>query len=149
SGESVGNGARSGRRGALGGARLGDVLPVAGPVDVDANGVHGDAVEDGGGERGVAEVAAPVAERDIGGDGGGNAAVPAVDEVVEGVRGSWLVAALLDLAEADVVDDQQRGARPTLEAARVGVVSEAGVEIVEEVDAARVAHGDALLAGAE
>ena len=42
-------------------------------------------------------------------DGGGDAAVPSIDEVVEGVRGGGLVAALLDLAEADVVDDEQLG----------------------------------------
>lgn len=75
--------------------------------------------------------------------------MPAVDEVVEGVGGGRLVAALLDLAEADVVDDQQRGAGPSLEPAGVGAVGEAGVEIVEEVDAAGVAHLNPLLAGAQ
>ena len=74
--------------------------------------------------------------------------MPAIDEVVEGVGGGRLVGALLDLAEADVVDDEEFWARPALEATRVGSVGEPGVEIVEEIDAAGVAHADALLAGA-
>src|ERR1700683_2556778 len=51
--------------GALSCALGGDVLSVAGPVDLDADGVHREAVEDGRGEGGVAEKASPVAERDI------------------------------------------------------------------------------------
>ena len=39
------------------------MLAVARAIDVDADGVHGEAVEDGGGDDGVAEIAAPVAER--------------------------------------------------------------------------------------
>jgi hypothetical protein len=46
--------------------------------------VHGEPVEDGGGQRGVAEVATPVAERDVGGHGGRGATVAAVDQIVEG-----------------------------------------------------------------
>ena len=126
--------------GVLVGAQVGDVLAVAGAVDVDADGVHGEPVEDGDGDGGVAEVAPPVAESDVGGDGGGDAAVPAVDEVEEGVGGGGLVVALLDLAEANVVDDEQVGAGPGLEAPGVGVVGEAGVEVVEQVDAAGVAQ---------
>ncbi|MEO8178804.1 MAG: hypothetical protein ABI895_08230 [Deltaproteobacteria bacterium] len=34
------------------------MLAVAGPVDIDANGVHREAIDDRSGERGVAEVAA-------------------------------------------------------------------------------------------
>ena len=75
--------------------------------------------------------------------------MPAIDEVVQGVGGGRLVAALLDLAQADVVDDQERRASPALEPASVGAVGEAGVEIVEQIDAAGVAHVDALLAGAQ
>jgi hypothetical protein len=75
--------------------------------------------------------------------------VSAVDEVVEGLRGGGLVGAPLDLAHADVVDDQERWARPALEAAGIGAIGEAGVEIVEEVDAARVAQVDALFARAQ
>src|SRR5260221_4534110 len=41
--------------GALAGTLGGNVLSVAGPVDVDEDGVHGEAVEDRRGERGVAE----------------------------------------------------------------------------------------------
>ena len=145
----IGPGAGSGRRRALGGAGLGDVLAPTRAGDVDADGVHGEAVEDRGGEGHVAEVAAPVAERDVRGDRGGDVGVPPIEEVVQGVRGGRLVGALLDLAEADVVDDQEFGARPGLEAAGVGAVGEAGVEIVEQIDAAGVAHADALLAGAQ
>src|SRR5262252_841936 len=43
---------------AAGGALVGDVLAKARTVDVDPERVHGEPVEDGGGERGVAEVAA-------------------------------------------------------------------------------------------
>jgi hypothetical protein len=50
----------SGRGLALGSASLGDVLAPARSGDVDADGVHGEAVEDRGGQAGVAEVAAPV-----------------------------------------------------------------------------------------
>lgn len=133
----------------VGGPALGDVLAVARTVDVDADRVHGEAVEDRGGKGSVAEKAAPVAKRDVRGDGGGDAGVPPIDEVVEGVRSGRLIAALLDLAEADVVNDQELGADPGLEAAGVGAIGEAGVQIVEEIDAAGVAHGEALFAGTE
>jgi hypothetical protein len=63
------------------------VLSEARTGDVDADSVHREAVEDRGGQGGVAEVTAPVAERDIRGDRGGNVAMPAVDQVVERVRG--------------------------------------------------------------
>ncbi|HEX2685962.1 MAG TPA: hypothetical protein VHN14_05065 [Kofleriaceae bacterium] len=111
--------------------------------------MHGEAVEDRGGEGSVAEEAAPVAERDVRGDGGGDAGVPPIDEVVEGVSRGRLIATLLDLAEADVVNDQEIRASPGLEAAGVGAIGEAGVEIIEEVEAASVAHGEALFAGTE
>ena len=78
--------------------------------------MHGQAVEDRGGQGGIAEVAAPVAEGDVRGDGGGGVAMTAVDEVVERMRGGRLVVAALDLAEADVVDEQELGAGPALEA---------------------------------
>ena len=41
----------SARRGLLAGPRLGEVLAVARAVDVDADGVHRESVEDGRGER--------------------------------------------------------------------------------------------------
>jgi hypothetical protein len=75
--------------------------------------------------------------------------VSTIDEVVQGVRGGGLVGTLLDLAEADVVDDEERGARPALEAASIGTIGEAGVEIVEQIDAANVAHANPLLACAQ
>jgi len=56
-----------------GGAVTCDFLAIAGAVDVDADGVHGDAVEDGDGEGGIAEIAAPGGELDVGGEGGGDA----------------------------------------------------------------------------
>src|SRR5436190_15641913 len=73
--------------------------------------------------------------------------MPTIDEIVEGVSRRRFIAALLDLSEADVVDDQEVRARPGLEAAGVGAIGEAGVEIIEEVDAPGVAHGEALFAG--
>src|SRR5271170_1373568 len=54
-----------------------DVLAVAGAVDVDADGMHGEAVEDAGGDGGVTEVAPPFTQVDIGSDGGGKLSVPA------------------------------------------------------------------------
>lgn len=72
----------------------------------------------------------------------------AVDQVEKRVGGGRLVVALLHLAEADVVDDEEVGASPALEAAGVRVVGEAGVEIVEEIDAPGVADVEHLLAGA-
>jgi len=127
-------------------ALVGEVLAVARAADVEAEGAHGEAVEDGHGEGGVAEVAAPVGERDVGADGGAGAAVPGVDEAEQEVGRGGFVVALADLAEADVVDDEQGRPGPALEAGAVGVVGEAGVEVVDEVDAAGVADGDALLA---
>lgn len=62
--------------------------------------------------------------------------MPLVDEVVEGVSGGGLVVALLHLAEADVVDDEQLGGGPLLETTGIGAVAETGIEIVEEVNAA-------------
>ena len=134
------------RLGLLASTSLRDVLSITRSININANGVHGEAVEDGGGEGGVAEIAAPVAEHDVRRDGGGDLAVPTVDEVVEGVRGGRLVSALFDLAKAYVVDDQELRTGPGLEATGVGAIGEAGVKIVEEVDATRVAHTETLLA---
>ena len=75
--------------------------------------------------------------------------MPAVDQVVERVRGSRLVAAAFDLAEAYVVNDQQFGACPALETLSVGAIGETGVQIIEQVDTTGVEHADALLAGAQ
>jgi len=75
--------------------------------------------------------------------------VPAIEQVVQGVRGGGFIGALLDLAQAHVVDDQECRACPALEAAGVGAVGEAGMEVVDEVDAARIAQLDPLLACAQ
>ncbi len=72
-----------------------------------------------------------------------------IDEVVQRVCRGRLLGAPLDLAETDIVDDQEIGPGPALESTGVGAIGEAGVEIVEEVDAAGVAHADALLARAQ
>src|ERR1017187_1834861 len=72
-----------------------------------------------------------------------------IDEVVEGVRGGRLVAALFDLPETDVIDDEQGGGCPGLEAACVRAIGESCMEVVEQIDAAGVAHADPLLARAE
>ena len=108
-------------------SELGDVLPVARSVDVDADGVHREAVEDCHRDGGVAEVAAPVAEVDVGRDGGRHSPVPAVDEVEQRVRRRGLRVALLHLPESHVVNDEELWARPRLEAPRVRPVGEAGV----------------------
>src|SRR5258705_1068941 len=72
-----------------------------------------------------------------------------IDEVVQGVRGRRLLGAPLDLAKAYVVNDQERRPRPALEATGVGAIGEAGVEVVEQIDAARVTHVEPLLTGAQ
>src|SRR3990172_8781115 len=95
------------RSAALLGALLGDVLAVAGAVDVEADGVHGGAVEDGDGERGIAEVAAPGGELDVGGEGGRGVSVALVDQVEEGVGRGRLVLALLFPTAPYVAGDQQ------------------------------------------
>ncbi len=127
----------------------GELLPVAGPVDVDADGSHREAVEDGRGQGGVAQVAAPSAQPDVGGDGGGRASVPLVDQAEQSVGRGGLVFALLDLAQADIVDDQQRRRGPATEPPRIGAVSEAGEKVVEEVHALGVADRDLLLTRAQ
>lgn len=125
------------------------MVAVAGAVDVDADRGGGEAVEDRGGEGGVAEVLAPLAQLDVGGQGGRGLLVACVEHVEEHVRRGGLVVAATELAEADVVDDEPVGADPAAEATRVGLVGEAGVEVVDEIDAAGVADGDLALAGAE
>src|ERR1019366_6894978 len=138
------------RGGGLAGALRGNVLAVARSIDVDADGGHGPPIENGGGGGGgVAEVAAPLTQVDIGSDRSRELAVPAIDEVEEGMGGGGLIVALAYLAQADVVDDQEIGARPGLESSRVGAVGESGVQVGEEIDAARVAQRDALHASAE
>jgi hypothetical protein len=72
--------------------------------------------------------------------------VSPVDEVVEGVGGGWLLGPLLDLPETDIIDDEQRRASPSLEPACVRAIGESSMEVVEQVDAACVAHADPLLA---
>src|ERR1019366_6128212 len=78
-----------------------------------------------------------------------NLAMATIDEVVEGVRGGRLVAALFDLPETDVIDDEQGGGCPGLEAACVRAIGESCMEVVEQIDAAGVAPADPLLARAE
>ena len=131
------------------GAFLGEVLAVAGAVDVDSAGVHGEAVEDGGGDGGIAKVLAPGAQLDIGGNGGGGLEVTAVQEIEEHVSGGGLVAGAFDLAEADVVNDEELSTRPAAEAVRVAAVGETCVEVIEQVDAAGVADNDLALTGAK
>src|ERR1019366_7568526 len=91
------------RGGRLAGALRGNVLAVARSIDVDADGVHGQPIENGGGDGGVAEGAAPLTQVDIGSDRNREPAVPAIDEVEEGMGGGGLIVALAYLAQADVV----------------------------------------------
>jgi hypothetical protein len=134
---------------AVAGALPGEEGAVARAFDVDADRRHGEAVEDGGGESGVAEVAAPLAELDVGGDRSRGALAAAVEEVEEHVRGGWLVVAPAQLAQPDVVDDEPLGAGPAAQPRGVGAVGEAGVEVVHQVDAAGVARLDLALTGTD
>jgi hypothetical protein len=72
-----------------------------------------------------------------------------VDDVVQRVSGGGFVVALFDLAKSDVVNDQQVRSCPGFESTWVRAVSESGMQVVEQVDAAGVAHADALFAGAQ
>jgi hypothetical protein len=55
--------------------------------------VHREPIEDRDGQGGVAEVTAPLAERDVRGDRRGYVTVATIDPVVQGVRGGGLVGA--------------------------------------------------------
>ena len=88
------------------------MLSVARAVDVEADGMHRETIKDSSGKRRITEVLAPVAQGDVGGDGGGSVAMPAVDEIVEGVSSGRFVAAFFDLAEANVIDDEERRSSP-------------------------------------
>lgn len=133
----------------LAGADAGEVLAIAGAVDVEADGGHGEVVEDGGGDGGVTEVLALRAEFDVRADRGGPELMPAIDQVPEHVGGGRGVAVGGDLAEADVVEDDEFVASPAAQAGLVGAVGEAGVEVGEEVDEAGVADEAAGDAGAQ
>jgi hypothetical protein len=50
-----------------------------------------------------------------------------IDQVIERVGGSRLVAVFFDLAEVYVVDDQELGSGPRFEPPRLGAVGEPGV----------------------
>jgi hypothetical protein len=52
-----------------------------------------------------------------------------VDEVIEGVSTGGLVTAFADLAEADIVNDDQRRTDPSSEALGISAVSQAGVQV--------------------
>lgn len=128
-------------------ALLGQVVAIARAVDVDANRGHGEPVEDRRGQGRVAQVLAPLTEPDIRGERGGGLFVAAIEEVEEHVRRGGLVVAAAQLAEADVVDDEPFSARPAAKSGFVGLIREPGVEVVDQVDAARVADLDLPLAG--
>ena len=93
------------------GADLRHLLSIARTIDLDADSMHDQSIEDRRGERGVSEVASPVAQFDVRGDGGRAMGMPAVDEVVEGMGRRGLVIALLELSQADIVDDEEACAR--------------------------------------
>src|SRR4249920_3447780 len=128
------------------GAPSGEFVAVARAVDVDADRGHGEPVEDGRRQGRVAEVLAPLAELDIGGEGGGRMLVPAVEQVEEHVRGGGFVIAAAQLAKPDVVDDQPFRAGPFAEPGVVGLIGQARIQVVDQVDAPDVADADLALA---
>jgi len=71
-----------------------------------------------------------------------------VDEVEEHMSGGGLAVLPFELAEADVVDDQESGTTPAFQTTRVGVVCEPGIEVGDQVDAAGVTNATLGLAGA-
>ncbi|MEY4576586.1 MAG: hypothetical protein RL701_1289, partial [Pseudomonadota bacterium] len=126
-----------------------DMLPIARPVDIDADRVHGKSIEDRSGQSRITEVAPPITQRDVRRHGSRDAAMSSVDDVVERMRGRGFIVALFDLTEPDVVNDQQVRSRPCFESARIRTVRKAGVQVIEQIDAASVAHADALFARAQ
>ncbi len=102
-------------------------LAIAGAVDVDANRLHGKPVEDSGSDGSVAEVAAPIAELDVRGNGGTSVAVTLVDEVVEGMGSSGLIGTFADLSDPDVINDKELGFGPSLEPLGIGLIGKARV----------------------
>lgn len=115
----------------LSGTFSSDVLSIAGAVDVDTDGVHGQSVEDGGREGGVAEVFPPTTELDIGAQNGRDLQVAAVEQVEQRVGGGRLVVMFTDLAEPDVVDDEQWRAGPGAKPSLIGAISKPGIEVIE------------------
>lgn len=107
------------------------VLTVAETVDVDAEGVHGEPVQDGRGERGVAQVVPPGTELDIGTERGRRLLVTPVEQIEQRVGGGGLVGSLFDLPEADIIDDEQPGTAPGSQPPLVAAVGESRVEVVE------------------
>ena len=72
---------------------------------VELRGVLGETVEESGGQLVVAEDAVPLAEGEVGRDDGGGALVPGGEDVEE-----QLAAGLLEGNEAELVEQQERGA---------------------------------------
>jgi len=124
-------------------------LAIAWSINVDPDGLHGEPVENGGSDGCVAEIPAPLAELDVRGYGSAAVAVTLVDEVVESVGSGGLVGTLSDLSDPDIVNDEQFWFGPSLETLWIGLVGEASVQVVEQVDATGVADGDLLLASAK
>lgn len=125
------------------------MLSIAGSVDVDTDGVHGQSVEDGGGQGCVAEVAPPTTELDIRAQSGGGLLMSAVEQVEQRVGGGRLVVVFTDLAEPDVIDDEQWRAAPGAKPSLISAVSETGIKVIDEIDRAGIAGGDLVVAGAQ
>ena len=81
--------------------------PPRRPLDVEDHGVVHEAVQDGGGNDGVAEDLTPFGQAPVGGDQGGVAPLIAGVDDVEEDAGS----AAFDGEETDVVDDQHARVR--------------------------------------
>ena len=79
--------------------------PVAGAFDLDDDAVVQEAVEQRGGDDGIAEYLAPFGESAVGGEDHGALLVAGVDQLEEEVAATGS-----DGQVADLVDDQQRGA---------------------------------------
>ena len=75
---------------------------IAGAFDLDDDGVVEQAVEERGGDDGVAEDLAPFGEAAVGGQDHGAAFVAGIDELEEGVAATGD-----DGQVADLVDDQE------------------------------------------
>ncbi len=77
---------------------------IAGSLDLDDDGVMEKAVEQRGGDNGVAEDLTPFSEAAVGGEDHGSFLVTSIDQLEEEIA-----AALDDRQITDLVDDQESG----------------------------------------
>src|ERR1700731_2092817 len=107
--------------------------------------VH-EAIEDGHGQRGIAEVIRPSLEADVGHHGRGTRRAAAVDHFVQ-EAGRLSRLRPLDLVEAELVDDQQLEVAVVPQPLGETVVGQRGRQVPQQVGTGRVTDAVAPHAG--